>query len=525
VRVYSLGELRSRFEDRQQRTVPATPRDLMTLPLFASIPEKVREKIFAADGKVTKFCSVVSFEAGETVLQQGAYGDSAYCIIDGAVEVSIATPGGAPEVAKARGGAHPGAQRPSRRDMAGMIGRTKGTSDTVILLAAPADLGGGNRVILDRGEIFGEISALSRYAISAQVTAQTRTTVLQIRLRGLKALMAVSKDFKKALDTRYRERALASHFAQVSLFAGLDPQTMETLKNTVELVSFEPGQVVVEEGAPADAFYLVRGGYLKVGVRSGSRDLAITYLRKGDYAGEEALLIDQPWPFSLQALESVEVVKLTKEQFSKLTTENPSLRHELWTRTMNLLKARGATLRDPVSAEYTQMAMDTGLIHGESVLLIDLTTCVHCDECVRGCSDAHGGTPRFVREGERYRNFLIPTSCYQCTDPTCMTECPTGAITRESESLIVTIKPHDHPTQPCIGCHNCAKRCPWGNIIMVEWGKDPGGKEREDATKCDLCESRAEGPACVQMCPHGSAVRVSFRDVDTLLDKARVKPR
>jgi Fe-S-cluster-containing hydrogenase component 2/CRP-like cAMP-binding protein len=406
-----------------------------------------------------------------------------------------------------------------------MIGRGKGLSDTIILLASPADLRGGQRIILSAGEVFGEISALSRYAISADVRAQTNTRVLQIRLRGLKGLMAVSKDFKKALDTRYRARALASHFAQVGLFANLPPAFIEALKNSVELLSFEPGQIVVEEGSPADAFYLVRGGYLKVGVRSGSKTLAITYLRKGDYAGEAALLVDQPWPFSLQALESVEVVKLTKAQFEEMAKDNPNARHELWTRAMERLKARGATLVDPVSAEYTQMAMDTGLIHGESVLLIDLSTCVQCDECVRGCSDAHGGTPRFVREGERYRNWLIPTACYQCTDPTCMTECPTGAITRESDSLIVTINPHDHPTRPCIGCHNCANRCPWGNIIMVEWGKDEGGKERDDATKCDLCYTREEGPACVQMCPHGSAVRVSFKDVENIVGNLKVKGR
>ena len=52
-----------------------------------------------------------------------------------------------------------------------------------------------------------------------------------------------------------------------------------------------------------------------------------------------------------------------------------------------------------MSAQPLQCAMDSGLIHGESVLLIDLETCTRCDECVRACADAHDGTPRFVREG------------------------------------------------------------------------------------------------------------------------------
>ena len=38
------------------------------------------------------------------------------------------------------------------------------------------------------------------------------------------------------------------------------------------------------------------------------------------------------------------------------------------------------------------------------------------------------------------------------------------------------------------------------------------GRDIELATKCDLCLGRPQGPACVQMCPHGSARRVNFKD-------------
>ena len=101
--------------------------------------------------------------------------------------------------------------------------------------------------------------------------------------------------------------------------------------------------------------------------------------------------------------------------------------------------------------------MDSGLIHGESVLLIDLETCTRCDECVRACADAHDGTPRFIREGVKFRNFSVPTACYQCTDPVCMIGCPTGAITRPLGTLEVVI---DKAT--CIGCGNCVAALPVG---------------------------------------------------------------
>jgi len=52
---------------------------------------------------------------------------------------------------------------------------------------------------------------------------------------------------------------------------------------------------------------------------------------------------------------------------------------------------------------------------------------------------------------------------------------------------------------------------------MVPYGTRPDGKREEEATKCDLCQTRDEGPACVQMCPHGSSIRLSFREMEEVV--------
>ncbi len=502
------GALRQRYEQRLKLMVPAEVRELKDLSLFAGIPDKAREKVLEKVRKYTHFCS---YAPNEVVLREGDYGDSAFYIVSGSAEVVLARAAGEQSRPRVRGGAHvPPAERPGARPGAErMLGRG-GTSATVILSAFPAELAPGGRTVLPAGEIFGELSALSRYPISATVRAVGPLRLLQLRLPGLRMLSAASKEFKRFLDTRYRERTLARHLRSVEIFAKVDERVIETIKEKAELVSFEPGQIIAEEGSAADALYLVRGGYVKVSVRQGAADLAVTYLRTGDFAGEAGLLLDETWPFNLQALEHVELVKIGREEFRKMAATYPAIEERLWGELTERLKLRGAVARDPVSSEYLQMAMETGLIHGESVLLIDLSTCTRCDECVRGCADAHGGEPRFIREGAKYRNWLVPTACYQCTDPVCMMDCPTGAITRAVGILEVQINP-----ATCIGCGNCATRCPWGNIIMVEQEeKRPDGKHVELATKCDLCFGRSDGPACVQMCPHGSAVRISFKDME-----------
>ena len=510
-------ELRRRYEERLQLRVPAELSALQGLSLFAGIPEKARDKVLE---KVRKYMHFATYRRGDVILREGDYGDSAYFVVKGSAEVLLERPGGAGRrpPPRVRGGAHavPGVTvRGAKPGAENMIGRGLVTQ-TLVLTVAPAAIAPG-KAVLEAGEVFGEISALSRYPVSATVRAATDIRLLEIRLPGLRMLQASSKDFKKFLDTRYRERTLGRHLRSVSLFEGVSQAAIEAVREKAELVAFGPGQVIVEEGTPADAFFLVRGGYVKVSTAAGTSELAVTYLRTGDFAGEAALVLDEPWPFTLQALEHVELVKITREEFRRVLAAHPEVEERLWAAALERLKQRGAALRSPVSSEYMRMAMDTGLIHGESVLLIDLATCTRCDECVRGCADAHGGEPRFLREGQRYRNWLVPTACYQCTDPVCMMDCPTGAITRSVGTLEVQIDP-----ATCIGCTNCAKRCPWGNIVMVEQEeKRPDGKPVEVATKCDLCFGRAEGPACVQMCPHGSAVRISFKDMERVVSTVK----
>ena len=73
----------------------------------------------------------------------------------------------------------------------------------------------------------------------------------------------------------------------------------------------------------------------------------------------------------------------------------------------------------------------------------------------------------------------------------------------------------------CIGCGQCAKNCPYGNINMHEveaLQPDPERPQRmrtvvyRKATTCDLCRDIV-GPdgdvSCVYACPHNAAFRMS----------------
>jgi len=465
---------------------------LRTYPFLKPLSETVLRKL--APNLVER-----TYAANDVILRAGEYSDAAFYIKSGVVEVRFAAVR-PPEGAAGKTPVAAGGNRPAQLAADG----------TIVVADMPVNLSPHERVLIEPGELIGELSALARYAVSSDVIAKSDVVCLVIRTPALRMLFKQKEmaDFKKQVDERYRSRSLGAHLRQVELFTGLSDATIDRLRRTAVMQSYEPGAMIVEQGAAADALLLVRGGNVKVMIRTGSSDLAVTYLRKGEYAGEAALLMAEPWPFSLQALEYVELVKIGRDEFERIVAEHPGVKEGLWKSAIAKLKERGAATRNPLLSQHLQMAIDTGLIHGESVLLIDLSTCTRCDDCVRACSETHDGTPRFIREGTRYQHWSIPVACYQCSDPVCLIGCPTGAITRAMGTLEVTIDP-----QTCIGCANCVKRCPWHNIVEVPFSSPALKKDIDLATKCDLCVGRSAGPACVQMCPHGSAIRISFKDL------------
>ena len=445
-----------------------------------------------------------AFAGGETILREGDYCDGAYYIISGTVEMTF--------------GSEAAASGPERVNLLARLisgwqanhrARRAPGPRPVPLPEAPVALRPGERVVLDAGEILGEDSALSRYPLATTTVAVTDTTCVFIRSHLLRALFREKSfsSFREVFGQRYRDRTLRAHLLRLPLFAELPADMLDALTRDAELASYAPDEVIAEEGATVDALYLVRAGYVKATARSGGGHVLASYLRRGDLAGESGLLLGEPWLMTMTALEHVELVRISRELLGRVLALRPEHEALLWSSLTTRLKERASATAYPIDQERAQLLVKPDLMHGESVFLIDLERCTHCDECVRACADVHGGVPRFVREGDRFRNFSVPTACYHCTDPVCMLECPTGAITRPLGTFEVAI---DAAT--CIACARCADACPWGNIQIIP-SEHPVSRQRgKVASKCDLCIGREDGPACVQMCPQEAAIRVNFKD-------------
>lgn len=392
------------------------------------------------------------------------------------------------------------------------------TPETTFLSTMDFNLDYGQRKSLGPGEIFGEIGALNGWPQSVTARTATPCTLLQIRLPALRALKKKSDAFKEWIDTTYRKRELNSQLQSTPLFSEVDPGLLAQLAERVDLVSREPDEVLAEEGGDPDAIYLVRSGFLKLTTQPGDEPLTVSYLSKGMTLGEVELLIEKVdgWQYTVTSVGYSELVRIDRADLVALMKEHPKVGQKLWQAAVDRIKETGYAQQHPEKGDVLDFGLERGLMQGNSMLVIDLDVCTRCDDCVRGCAETHGGRPRFVREGEKYENFLVTRACIHCEDPACLVGCPTGAIHRTNVGEVVDID-----DDLCIGCGNCANKCPYDAITMhdtgEEWPDDAlpsylQGRDREVASKCDLCYESESGPACVNNCPHSCAFRVGSMD-------------
>ena len=390
------------------------------------------------------------------------------------------------------------------------------------------ELNSNERIKVQRGDFFGEIGAMVGWAQTVTARTAAPTTLLQIRVAGLRKLRRKARKLKQRLDDVYRTRTLKHHLTSTPLLQACSPSVINQLAERVDFVSHGPDEIVVKEGDPVEHLIMVRAGSLKLTQRVGYGDVTVSYVRKGGTLGESELLVDDlgVWQSTATSVGHCELVRIPKDDLLQLTHTMPELQKQLWAGAMDRIKDIGSRRNNLERADLLDFTLAKGLTQANSFLALDLEKCVRCDDCVRGCATTHGGTPRFVREGEVYEGYLIVRSCYHCQDPLCLVGCPTGAIKRINVGDTVEIDP-----SICIGCGACAENCAYDSIVMndlgVTWGADAvpkrlRGTPKVVASKCDLCHSAPEGPACVSSCPHGAAYRVSGAEqFDVLLQAKR----
>ncbi|MFT5142247.1 MAG: Fe-S-cluster-containing dehydrogenase component/CRP-like cAMP-binding protein [Rhodothermales bacterium] len=509
-----------------------SPAELREFDLFASYDDDFLVTI-AQD------VSVARWSRGITLFEEGSYLDLAFVIAKGKVDVFLKNDtesSAAPifDMQRTMFGAGPGVMKQASGDRGNAPTETAlaGAANEITFLSAmDFDLPHGGLVTLRPGDIFGEIGALNGWPQSVTARTGTECTLIQIRLPALRAMKKESDAFRDKVDRTYRKSALLEQLKSAPLLRGTEERFLKWLTTRVDLVSHSPGDQITQQGLKAEAFYMVRSGFVKLAQRIEDADAAVSYLSKGMTLGAVELLNDsiEGWRSTATSVGYTELVRISPDDFQETVQKNPGIEKRLWEAAVAEIKDAGFSRANLDKSELIDFSLQKGLVQGNSILVIDLDVCTRCDDCMQGCADTHGGRPRFVREGDKFDQFMVARSCYHCEDPVCLIGCPTGAIRRAQVGEVVEIEDN-----LCIGCSNCANKCPYDAIVMhdtgKEWSQDAipehlRGRPRKVASKCDLCHTSDAGPACVNSCPHSCAFRIgSLEDFQALLAAGDTRP-
>ncbi len=98
----------------------------------------------------------------------------------------------------------------------------------------------------------------------------------------------------------------------------LGPDDVQALASSLQARTLEPGAVLFAAGTGPAGVWLVQSGLVELSVGSGRKRAVLAVLREGDVDGDIPLLLRMPPPYTARALDRVQCLYLSPEEFERL---------------------------------------------------------------------------------------------------------------------------------------------------------------------------------------------------------------
>ena len=109
--------------------------------------------------------------------------------------------------------------------------------------------------------------------------------------------------------------------ARVPIFSSCTPEEVAAVSAVAQESGFQTGQIIVTQGTPGQAFYLILTGRVEI-IRDGQ---SLGAFGPGDFFGEMSLLDHAPRSATIRAIEPTTCLMLSSWDFKALLERHPSI--------------------------------------------------------------------------------------------------------------------------------------------------------------------------------------------------------
>jgi CRP-like cAMP-binding protein len=109
--------------------------------------------------------------------------------------------------------------------------------------------------------------------------------------------------------------------ARVPIFSSCTPAEIAAIAAVAQDSGFQPGQIIVTQGTPGQAFYLILAGRVEI-IRDGQ---SLGAFGPGDFFGEMSLLDHAPRSATIKAVDQTLCMMLSSWDFKAVLEKYPSI--------------------------------------------------------------------------------------------------------------------------------------------------------------------------------------------------------
>lgn len=147
---------------------------------------------------------------------------------------------------------------------------------------------------------------------------------------------------------------------RVPIFAEIEPSRLKLLAFMSERVGYDPGKVVVRQGDPADAAYLIIDGHAEVVAETPAGPVILATLGANEIVGEMGILCNMPRNATVRAEDRLIALRISKELFMRMLREFPNISISIMQELAHRLEASNNQLR-AAHAEINRLRERAGI--------------------------------------------------------------------------------------------------------------------------------------------------------------------